>query len=329
MSVAGDGDLHIYVLAVRQADTAVVVAPGGTIMVIDAVKPNKLRPLLQDLGLPPGGHIEELVITHPHYDHYSAAGSLLADYTVDSVTLAPFWNAHSLVSPSYATLVNTIEAQDIPVRFVAGYQRIYPEGAVAAGAIDPSALYLELLGPPNRLTSDLEDASMLDINHLSIISRLTWGSFSMVFAADAQMENWAAYDAEGMLNTPCRVLKTAHHGSGNGTQWERLNRLSARYVLVSSDPTAQHPLPDLVGAATFAKYEQDGPSNAVVALTSATGTIEIRADTAGHYEATRFGDLAATSTIDLASPITLTRSTNPTDWQELLRDRVDAMYPSP
>jgi len=47
----------------------------------------------------------------------------------------------------------------------------------------------------------------------------------MILAGDAQMENWAAFDQEGLLEDPCAVLKSAHHGSSNGTQWERLRRL--------------------------------------------------------------------------------------------------------
>jgi beta-lactamase superfamily II metal-dependent hydrolase len=69
--------------------------------------------------------------------------------------------------------------------------------------------------------------------------------------------------------------KDAHHGSGNGTQWERLYRLNPRCVIISSDPDRRDHLPDLVGTAIFTKYEVQNQSK-VVAITKDTGTIRIK-----------------------------------------------------
>ncbi|MHC4519623.1 MAG: ComEC/Rec2 family competence protein [Planctomycetota bacterium] len=315
MPANADGRLHVYVLNVGQADASVVVCPDGEVMVIDAVKPDKLTRLLRDLGLPDGDTIEHLLITHPHSDHYTGAQRLLRDYDVSAVTLAPFW--HYAGTPGYHTIINLVEADDIPVRFVSGYERVYPQGGAAPGGAAP--VYLELLGPPNRIMADLDAAGKLNPNHLSVISRLTWGQFSMVSAGDAQMENWAHFDSEGMLGNPCDVLKAAHHGSCRGTQFERLERLSPRLVLVSSDPSYGHNLPDLIGCATFLKSND----SRIVALTRDTGTVEISTDVSGRFDARFFGD-GRTGHVNRAHPTTLNRANNPTDWAALTSQRANA-----
>lgn len=280
------GALEIYVLNVGQADTAVIKTPGNKIIVIDAVKPAKVRHLLEHVLK--NTEIHDLVITHPHNDHYLAVPGLLENCTVKRVTLAPFW--YEAGKPAYHTIINNIHAKKIPVRFVSGYERIYPDGGKHPRYEGKPCL--ELLGPPNNILQDLEDSNQVTPNHLSIISRLTYGAFNMVFAADAQMENWAHYDREGMLEKRCSVLKAAHHGSKMGNQWERIERLSPKLVIVSSDPSKGHKLPDLIGSVIFLEYDRKRYQK--VALTTDTGTIKILVkDTdTRRYKATVFKDSA-------------------------------------
>ncbi|MDF1514918.1 MAG: hypothetical protein P1S60_14000, partial [Anaerolineae bacterium] len=143
---------------------------------------------------------------------------------------------------------------------------------------------------PNNILADLHESKVLTPNHLCIITRVTYGAFSMVLAADAQMENWAHYDREGMLAQRCDVLKAAHHGSRNGIQWERLSRLAPSLVIVSSDPEKGHHLPDVIGSVIFLEYDRDMGKR--VALTRDTGTIKITVGSPenGRYEVAAYGD---------------------------------------
>ena len=90
MTAQADGDLHVYMLNVGQADTSVIVSPGGQVVIVDATRPTKLLRLLNDLGL--NGTIEHLVVTHPHWDHYSAGNRLAQGLVIEEATLAPFWH---------------------------------------------------------------------------------------------------------------------------------------------------------------------------------------------------------------------------------------------
>ena len=259
--------LAIYLLNVGQADTSVIQTPAGNIIVIDAVSPKKLTDLLNQLR--PDGEIAQLIITHPHDDHYRGADSLLDKFHVQRVTLAPFWQEPG--PPGYHAIINRLSELGVPTRFLCGYERLYPDGGAYPDYEDSPLL--ELLGPSNNTLDELARSNTLDPNHLSIISRLCYGKFSMVFAADAQMENWQHYDEEGLLEKKCTILRAAHHGSKRGSQWERIERLSPSLVVVSSDPNGEHDLPDLVGSVIFQEFSQSADQSAV--LTYDTGTILI------------------------------------------------------
>ena len=277
--------LEIYILNVGQADTAVIKTPNNKLIVVDAVRPPKIKALLQTLQ-PDGPEIKHLILTHPHWDHYSAVSSLLNTFPVERVTLAPFWYLPG--TPGYHRIINRIQEDEIPLNFLSGYDRIYPDGGTYPEYENQP--YVELLGPPNNVQEELYESKLLTPNHLCIITRVTYGSFSMVLAADAQMENWAHYDRAGMLEQRCDVLKAAHHGSRNGIQWERLARLSPSLVIVSSDPEKGHHLPDVIGSVIFLEYDREPGKH--VALTRDTGTIKITVDSPenGRYAAMAYGE---------------------------------------
>jgi competence protein ComEC len=306
--------LEIYVLNTGQADTTIIRTPCKNIIIIDAYRPAKMAYLLNQIA--PEGKISQLILTHPHLDHYLAASKLLMDFHVRKVTVAPFW--HYAGSAGYHAIINRVHAQQISLRFLAGYERNYPDGGSYPDF--SKEVCLELLGPPNDIVRNLRDSKAFNPNHLSIITRLIYGKFSMVFAGDAQMENWAYYDREGMLEDECKVLKAAHHGSSRGTQWERLERLSPNLVIVSSDPESGHNLPDLIGSATFLGYDISANSR-TVALTADTGTIKITIDKpdTGRFVTVCYGDAPGDSTIpDIEHPL------RKTDWSVILRKKIQA-----
>ena len=311
------GALEIYVLNVGQADTAIVKSPGGKIVVIDAYEPHKIAHVLDAMlyeGEATEPEIAHLIVTHPHYDHYRAVPAMFRRYAVKNVILGPLWHQES--SKGYQHMIHTLQTHGVPVRLVAGYERTYPD----ENLFDEQAMVLEMLGPPNHLLAELDRSKALETNHLSIITRLSYGKFSMVFPGDAQMENWAYYDREGMLGERCDVMMAAHHGSKHGAQWERLARLSPRLVIVAADPESHHRLPDLIGAATFLEYEVR--SRAKVALTAKTGTIRI---TVPKPDSRRFQTVCYGDTPKETPVAARERPLPDTGWRAIVEDKLDAL----
>ena len=318
-----DGNLHVYMLSVGQADTSVIVSPQGRTIVIDATRPDKLLQLLDDLGA--DGTVEHLILTHPHDDHFRGGNSLAQNKTIEEATVAPFWHDFGMGPPTYRKLIGRLAGQQTNTTFLSGYSRLYPDGALTSPPpgqdpqIDPDAPFLELLGPTNGLVRMLEDANVFNTNHLTIMTRLTWRSFRMISTGDAQMENWSFFDPERLMEDKCQVLRAAHHGSPNGTQWERVNRLSPSQVIVSSDPGSGHQLPDLTATAIFAKF--DSKPGQMATITRDTGTIHLSVTSGGTRTLESFGDDPAQN-VDLTAGMPLTAASNPTDWAALLDDRV-------
>jgi hypothetical protein len=186
--------------------------------------------------------------------------------------------------------------------------------------VDSDKPYLELLGPTNDLIRLLEDSSSFETNHLSIMCRLNWRNFRMIITGDAQMENWAAFDEERLLEDKCQVLQASHHGSKNGTQWERLHRLDPGVIVVSSDPETKDLLPDLCGSAIFAEYDSfDGK---FACLTSDTGSVYLRVSSSNKRRIRAMGD-GPNDNIDLNNYSEIDEITNPTNWTLLLSKRLE------
>ena len=92
--------------------------------------------------------------------------------------------------------------------------------------------------------------------------------------------------------------------------------------MVSSDPGSGHHLPDLTATAIFTKFDSVNGQMAVV--TRDAGTIHLRVTAGGARTLERFDDTPA-GNVDLAAATPLTEATNPTDWDELLADRVASL----
>lgn len=319
-----DGNLHIYMVNVGQGDSTIIVSPEGNVILIDAHRGAKLVQLLRDLNN--NSNIEHLIITHPHSDHFGGGNRVASSFTILEATLAPYWHEFGMGPATYRRLVGRLDDQDTNCTFLSGYSRWFPDGAMKTvpgtneRQIDPDKPFLELVGPTNGLVGDLEEASVFNTNHLSIMSRLRWRNFRMISAGDAQLENWHFFDRERLMNEKCQVLRTAHHGSSNGTQWERVDRLSPSEVIISSAPSSGHELPDLASAAVFTKYNHSAGRFAVI--TEDTGTIHLQVESNGTRTYRHFHD-SPTQNVDLTAATTLDPSNNPSDWQALLLHRIN------
>jgi beta-lactamase superfamily II metal-dependent hydrolase len=289
------------------------VTPSGNVLIIDAVRAPKIIAILKALGFMSGERIDNLIITHPHDDHYSGVPKLLATYPIGKALLAPF--EHYAGTPGYHSIVNELEARETPPTFLAGRMTLNLDGGFPSTA-GPVAV---VLGPANEVIAPLAAEMKLTPNHLSLMTKLSLGRFTMICAADAQMENWSCFDREKLMPNRCDVLKAAHHGSRHGTQCERLERLSPTYTLVSSDPNGRHALPDLIGAATFLIFSASGH---MTALTRDTGTVRIDVQTDGHYSVYKYSE-GAQDVLDLNKSHPLLPNATPTDWDALVRQRLD------
>jgi len=316
MPINSNGKLIIYCLNVGQGDTTIIITPNNKVIIIDAVKARKVIDFLGKIGMDEDQNIDHIIISHPHTDHYRAVAPLINKFGTREITFSSL-RRYTKNVPGYVGIINTAAGLKIPMNFLSGYNQLHPD---ASPFLDPKTIRLELLGPSNQFIEDLYNSGTLEINHYSIIARLVWGKFRMVIAGDAQMENWAHFDREKMLEDTCTVLRSAHHGSANGTQFERVNRLNPRVVIVSSDPNGKDHLPDLIGCTTMLRYHKKS-SDPIVALTHSTGSIKIEVNHKGSRKVYSSSE-KANEKIDPNQFKELKRSTDPTKWKDLSLEKL-------
>ena len=109
--------------------------------------------------------------------------------------------------------------------------------------IDKSS-YFQILWPDSQ-----NMISENGINNNSVLAKLVYGDFSMLFTGDieelAEKEILKKYQSTDILN--CDVLKVAHHGSKSSSIQEIVNRIRPRISVIGvGENNYGHPNKDVI-----------------------------------------------------------------------------------
>jgi competence protein ComEC len=220
-----DGRLHITMLSVGQAESILLRHPDGSITLVDGggylhetgrdFGQRILAPALGALGV---RRINYMISTHDHPDHI---GGL--NYVAENFPVAEFWCTNGGgVAQNAQNIVQTIARRHLPQRtLVAGDTILLPDGVTFS------------VYSPLRSSVARPDSEVMDVNEQSLVFRLSYGKFSMLFTADA------GYAAEqrllsGGYELRSTVLKVGHHGSRYSTSPEFLKRVNPKLALISA-----------------------------------------------------------------------------------------------
>jgi competence protein ComEC len=254
--VSADGALSVHFIDVGQGDAALVVAPDGSTMLIDA-GPNgaedELSGYIDALGIK---RFTYVVFTHPHEDHIGGGDMIMREYDVGTVIMP------SAVSTTatFERLVDAIDAsgaQVICANVVCG--KSYTLGS------DTGAANFTILAPGVKEYDDL--------NNSSVVLQLDYGASSFLFTGDAEKESerdqLAAFGAAALR---CDVLKVGHHGSSTSTTQEYLDAVSPKAAVISCAKINDYGHPH---AETLEKLQNAG---AEIYITGDLGTVVFRCD---------------------------------------------------
>jgi beta-lactamase superfamily II metal-dependent hydrolase len=222
------GRLVVYFLDAGQADASVIRTPGGRIVVIDTGEgPEPLVGFLEAKGVE---RVDVLVLSHPHADHIGGAPAVLDEFEVGLVVDSGFAHTTQLYR---RVLTRIIELRDAGrIQWVAGR---------AGGVIecDPE-ITVEILHPDEPLGAS--------VNEASVVVRVTFGSFSVLFTGDIGHESERAILVRGRP-VDSTVLKVAHHGSAgsSGEGFLRAAGPTVAVIQVGAGNRYGHPSPEVVG----------------------------------------------------------------------------------
>ena len=258
-------NLRVHMLDVGQGDALLIQTDEQNILIdtSDVDERNKLERELFRLG---AYKIDKLILTHPHADHIGNAAYLIRSgvFKVKSV----YDNGIASTSKLYLNYVDECNKRN--VRHVA----LKYGDALDFGEGCRFSIYF----PTENIVNILNGGAKGDPNNESIIGRLEYGNFSMLFTGDAELPA-----EEKILSRvqPCNVLKAGHHGSKTSSGSKFLAKVKPEYVLISAGkPTDKrggntygHPHIQAINRFIFAGVDKNN-----IFWTYKNGTVTVESD---------------------------------------------------
>ena len=265
------GDLKITMLNVGQGDAFLIQTKSQNIL-IDTSDMDERTKLVSELDKAGVSTFDKIILTHPHADHIGGVEKILKDekYTVKEV----YDNGIPSTSKLYLNYMNAIKAD----------KNVKHKTLTAGDSVDfGDGVKFEVLYPTKELVKEVKDGNRkTDPNNESIVGRLVYKNFTMMFTGDAEKEVesniWADNDEK---NLQSKILKSGHHGSYTASTENFLRVVNPEVVLISAgEPT------DKRGGNTYGhphvepleNYLNAGISSKNIFWTWKNGTVTITTD---------------------------------------------------
>ena len=265
------GQLTISMLDIGQGD-AVLIQTGAKNILIDTgddkyyedgKKGKENTQLLTELQKLKIDHIDTLVMTHAHADHIGKADKVIAQYGVKELV----YNGIPSTSKYFINALKAAKAN--------GTQQV----KVKAGDVLDfgNGVSFEIVSPSQSLidedTAAIKAKKKVDVNNESVVGRLTFGNFAMLFTGDAEGPVEKDMAASYGKKLKCQVLKAGHHGSKTSSTAEFLKLVQPENVVMSLGVNNQYGHPH---EALLNRLQKQGVKN--IYRTDANGTITIVSD---------------------------------------------------
>lgn len=214
------GQLNVHVLDIGQGDSILIRTPSNRAVLIDAGNPGNGKKILAALNGYGVSQIDLLVATHAHADHIGAADEVIKGIAVKQVLDSGVAND----TKNYADFLEAIDTRmsDPDTYLIARKKYLTAEPNQRCDLGD--GVFLTVLAPTQPLfkKEDLRGGGN-EPNANSIIMRLDYGEFSMLFTGDAEAQTEDRLIQAG-ARLEADVLKVGHHGSRYATSEDFIER---------------------------------------------------------------------------------------------------------
>ena len=213
-------ELTVTMLDVGQGDAILIKTAEQTVLIdtSDLDEQEKLRAELKKAQVK---RIDKLILTHPHADHIGGVdGVVLKDYEVGEV----YDNGMPSKSKVYLNYMKKLKQKNIPRHALTAGDVLDLGGGVSFKVLSP---------PKDVVEKGSKSTDNHDPNNESVVGKLIFGNFSMMFTGDAeqQAEKVMVDNFAGDLRST--LLKAGHHGSKTSSSAAFLRAVQPEGVLIS------------------------------------------------------------------------------------------------
>lgn len=230
---SNDGKLHVTMLSVGQAESIYIKLPDGKNVLVDAggylqesehdFGERILAPALYSMGVK---RLDTIILTHNHPDHMGGIPYLLDRFNVGQFLQSDISS-------------KSLDFRDSVMKAIRN-KKIASRNIFAGMTLQLSKnVTIEILSPSK---DDAELSANQDLNEKSVVFRLLYGNFKMLFTADAGFETEQRLLKQN-IPLSATVLKVGHHGSRYSTNNEFLNRVNPKIALISAGYENRFALP--------------------------------------------------------------------------------------
>lgn len=216
-----EDELQIHIIDVDQAESILIVQDGFTMLVDsgDNFTGDDVVKYIKNLGI---DKIDIFLITHFHRDHAGGAHKIISSLDVKKIVCHKFSDLSTMQERFWYIDMSISRS----IRETFGSMSIFMESAC-----ENNKLKNFDVGDAKVYTlSQNNDA--VNVNNKSIVFKLVYGDFSMLFMADAESEVEKELLEED-ADLSADVLKIGHHGSKTSTTDEFLDKVNPKYAVVS------------------------------------------------------------------------------------------------